>query len=128
MTEIRFCSHCGASLDENDIYCPRCGAKVEKEEKNCDARYEPNQGQSYPETHSQPQNESTSVSNGTLTLVFGILSLVLGGILWTILAFVFASKADANDQKTKVGKILAIIGAILWTIVFILQIVQISLR
>ncbi len=122
MTELRYCSHCGRQIDENDAYCPHCGAKIEKEESNYDSRYEPKENQSYQSGNYQGLENKNTNTNDTLTLVFGILSIVLGGILWTILTFVFAAKADPNDQKTKIGKMLAVIGCVLWAVLLIIQI------
>jgi hypothetical protein len=38
----------------------------------------------------------------------------MGGYLWAILALVFSGKADKDDTKTKVGKVLAILGLVIW--------------
>jgi hypothetical protein len=81
--------------------------------------------------------EQSKLPNDTLTLVFGILSIVLAlccppiGLVLGILAFVWGNKGkamfyehperwlDASFSNIKIGRILGIIGAILGLVVLI---------
>ena len=51
---MRFCSQCGASIEEDAVFCPNCGAKQEQEVS-----------QSTPVNESAPVNEGAPVNNGT---------------------------------------------------------------
>lgn len=124
MEEKRFCAGCGHQLEEGAKFCTYCGRAVEGigfnnsgNNTNDYSDYD-NQGYSQQDNY-QSNGISSSDTNGTLALVFGILSIVLGGILWAILAFVFASKAEPYSSRAKTGKILAVIGIVFWVIAII---------
>lgn len=125
MEEKKFCSHCGHEIKQDAVFCPYCGQRVDNDNTvNGVFESNPNIPSENDMFNSSNNNANqTSDNNAILTLVFGILSLVLGGLLWTILAFVFASKADKNDTKTKVGKGLAIAGVVIWSIFVIIMII-----
>lgn len=132
MEEKKFCSHCGHEIKQDAIFCPYCGQRVD-DDNTVNGVFEsnPNTPSGNDMFHSSNNNANQAADNyETLTLVFGILSLVLGGLIWTILAFVFASKADKNDIKTRVGKGLAIAGVVIWSVfvvtMTIIQIIAIS--
>ncbi len=126
MEEKKFCTHCGHEIDPTATFCPNCGQRV-NDDNTVNGVFEsnPNTPSENGMFNSSDNNSNKATdTNATLTLVFGILSLVLGGLLWTILAFVFASKADKNDTKTKVGKGLAIAGIVIWSIFVIIMIIS----
>ena len=109
MEEKRFCAGCGHELEEGASFCTYCG----READNTSGASQENQYGEETTKDSQTQ-VSQENNNNFITLVFGILAITLGGYLWAILAFVFASKADKDDTKTKVGKVLAILGLVIW--------------
>lgn len=109
MEEKRFCAGCGHELEEGASFCTYCGREADN---TSGASQESQYGE---ETTKDSQTQvSQENSNNFITLVFGILAITLGGYLWAILTFVFASKADKDDTKTKVGKVLAILGLAIW--------------
>lgn len=109
MEEKRFCAGCGHELEEGASFCTYCGREAEN-------TYGSSQESQYGEetTKDSQTQVSGENSNNIATLVFGILAITMGGYLWSILALVFAGKADANDTKTKTGKVLAILGLLIW--------------
>lgn len=117
----KFCPHCGQELKEGSSFCPNCGTKLDgNDNSNAGTFYQDN-------TWSNNENGNVvkdTSSYATSTLVFGILALCLGGLLWTILAIVFYCKSDKTDTKAKVGFILAIIGTVLWSIMLILMLAR----
>ena len=122
MEEKKFCKYCGAEVESNASFCPHCGGSLETTSQ---------QAPGYNENQTTPNNAAHPVANSTtdygiIALVFGILSIALGGFLWAILTFVFAAKAPAEDSKAKVGKILAIIGIITWIILLVIVFVTAS--
>ena len=128
MEEIKYCSHCGNMVSSEDTYCSKCGAclkdnsaSYESGSNNNNHYYNADTSYRYDETSNNTSfGKDDAKTYSTMTLVFGILSVVLGGILWAILGLVFASKADPNDSKTKAGKILSIIGIVLWVLIIII--------
>ncbi len=118
MEEKRFCAGCGHELEEGASFCTYCG----READNTSGSSQESQYGEETTKDSQTQVPQEN-SNNITTLVFGILAIALGGYLWAILAFVFAGKADANDSKTKAGKILAILGLLIWIPLSILWLV-----
>jgi heme/copper-type cytochrome/quinol oxidase subunit 2 len=132
MEENKFCPHCGASIEEGASFCTKCGAKLDGGNQTYSGTYESSSQQSnYDFTNNsgnfQENKPSGAISEQntytTLTLVFGILAVVLGGVLWGILGLCFSAKADKNDSKTKVGKVLSIIGIVFWVFMIVLLIV-----
>ena len=121
MEEKKFCSHCGAEIDVDSSFCPKCGSRVDgyKENTSYEGEYQSSTSSQPYEQHATPSQSSSTNEFNTLTLVMGILAVVLGGLLFGILGIVFSSKADKNDSKTKVGKVLSIIGIVFWVVVFI---------
>lgn len=109
MEEKRFCAGCGHELEEGASFCTYCG----READNTSGASQENQYGEETTKDSQTQVSQENSYNVT-TLVFGILTIALGGYLWAILTFVFARKADKDDTKTKVGKVLAILGLAIW--------------
>ena len=109
MEEKRFCAGCGHELEEGASFCTYCG----READNTSGASQENQYGEETTKDSQTQ-VSQENSNNVLTLVFGILAIAMGGYLWALLALVFASNADKNDTKTKTGKVLAILGLLIW--------------
>lgn len=109
MEEKRFCAGCGHELEEGASFCTYCG-------READNTYGSSQESQYGEetTKDSQTQVSKENSNNVLTLVFGILAIAMGGYLWAILALVFSGKADKDDTKTKVGKVLAILGLVIW--------------
>jgi Ca2+/Na+ antiporter len=58
---------------------------------------------------------------GTLALVFGILSIVCCAIIFGPLAIIKGN--EAKDSNGKIGKILGIVGLVLWAIGIIINII-----
>jgi hypothetical protein len=127
MEEYKFCPHCGTKLEGDAKFCPHCGTKVDSSntyEGSVDGQqsnYSSVQN-SQPYYDSPSRRSSYSPENANLALVFGILAIVLGGVIWGILGLVYASKADPTDSKTKAGKILSIIGIVFWVILIVIYI------
>jgi hypothetical protein len=75
---------------------------------------------------SQGGDVAGAESKSTIALVMGILSIVMGGTLWTILAIVFGVMSmktlKANNRpitKSIVGIVLGAVGFIIWIGIFI---------
>ncbi len=132
MEENKFCPHCGTQVEEGASFCPHCGAKLNGESNTYSGSYESASGQSnydFSGTSGQFNQNGNSAENSQMqsyslmTLIFGLLALVLGGVIWGIVALVLSRRADPKDGKTKAGKIMAIIGIIWWVIAITLMIV-----
>lgn len=117
MEETKFCPRCGKQVSGDASFCPNCGYNFNESNGNNPQFQNFSSQQTYTPQPQPKTNGNTDYS--MLTLVFGILALVLGGILWGILGLVFSSNADKNDTKTKVGKVLSITGIVIWVIVFV---------
>ncbi len=126
MENVHFCPHCGAQITDYDKFCPNCGASLadSKEENPKAASYQSAPSQTYYQPYSATGSSGGSPVAG---LVFGILSVVLGGWLWSILGIVFSKPQKNTDSKAKAGFILSIIGlaiSLLYTILLIVNIVS----
>lgn len=125
MENIRFCAHCGAQINEGDKFCPNCGAKVEDSATAPEAAtYQASSTGSNYQTYSAAHTGSTG-GNPLLGLIFGILSIALGGYLWSILGIVFSKPQKDTDSKAKAGFICSLIGLAVSTIYLIVLILQI---
>ena len=114
MNENHYCPNCGAKVDPSDTYCPHCGSPLSstpdhQSNHTYTGTYEPNNNPSH-------RSSSQGIDYDTLTLVMGILSIFFFGILFGVLGLIFANKANQNDTKTKAGKVLSIIGIVLWAL------------
>lgn len=116
METMKFCPKCGKSVSEEDKFCPSCGADLTGDTTT-------NNGETKQE---EPRIivQTTSDSKPVLALVFGILAVVLGGILWGILGIYFGKDARSYDSKAKVGYILSIIGICIWVVALIIIIIS----
>lgn len=114
----KFCSHCGAPIEGDSKFCSNCGANLEESK----AEYYQSGNSSYDPT-SNSVSKPASSSNGIAALIFGILSLFMGGLLFSILAIYFGSKDD--DTMSKVGKVLGIISLVLYAIVIIIVVITV---
>ena len=101
---MAYCKNCGKEIDDKAYVCPYCGVKCSSE-------------------NDQP---AKTAPMAIAALVMGILSLAsfYGGILFSILALVFAKNASKSIYESggrlegagmaKAGKILGIIGLAIW--------------
>ena len=130
---MKVCPTCGAQLADNTKFCVNCGTKID----------EPAPAQvAQPVQPAPVQYQQTQQSAGPQPniLVFGILSLVFGGIVGIILASIGRKKGKAyvaaggtltGASKVgfilcKVGLILSIISTVVLSIYFIVLIAGLS--
>lgn len=82
---MKYCSHCGAEIEDNAVVCPQCGAPVNE----------------IPESE-KIKNESSTL--GILSIVFGALGGWLG-LLFGIIGLCTYKKKE-NKQKCIIGMCL----------------------
>lgn len=118
-----FCRNCGNQLPEGALFCNACGTKVEApaqpapEQPVYNQQPAPEQPAYTQPVYTQPQTNPDVEGAATGSLVFGILSLALGGILGIIFGKIAQNKANEFQMmtgeltgKAKVGNILGRIG------------------
>ena len=111
---MKFCTHCGAQLNENQVICVKCGCMVQS---------------GAPATPQAPKKRSLNVG----MLVFSILNLLLCcqplGIVATLFtALATDAKTDEDERKKlRIAKILNIIGivgaVVVWIFYFVFVVV-----
>lgn len=104
---MAFCKNCGAQVPDGTNVCPNCGTTMQAA-----AGFTPDYQPTY-----TPQ--PVVQGNSTPIFVFGLLSVILGGVIGIIFSCVSKSKlkawvAEGNPVtgKAKAGQILATIGLI----------------
>ena len=97
---MKYCSRCGTGLDDSMYFCTNCGANLSQAQDGAQMR------------------PKTSSGKETASLVCGILSFFVAGIVLGILAIVFAHQAKKENggilsSTAKAGLICGIIGLVL---------------
>lgn len=107
---MAYCKNCGKEIDDKAYVCPYCGVKCADE------------------NHQPAKTAPMAIA----ALVMGILALFsyYGGILFAILAIVFANNANRKIAESngalegaglaKAGKIMGIIGIVVWCCLILL--------
>jgi len=142
-----YCNKCGKKIDLNIKYCENCGNSIDDFFVNdnigknpssstgdewgvvessvvYDAPKEYYQNSENITNYKQHNEHEVDYDNvkerhAKKCLVFGILTLCLGGELWMIFAFIFfglSSGAVINRSKRMAGLVCTIIGIVLWTV------------
>ncbi|NLD47963.1 MAG: DUF4190 domain-containing protein [Clostridiaceae bacterium] len=93
------CNNCGYNNEGVSSTCRSCGSSLSNANHNSSETYR------------------TNDKTGTYSLVFGILSLFCCAVVFGPLAIIKGN--EAGDSKGNVGKILGIIGLVLWGLMFI---------
>ena len=113
-----YCKNCGCSVTEETTYCPSCGQRMAEEQSQTPGVL--------PSQNSVIMDEAESAA--TRALIWGILSLVIGGLLGFIFSFparrnaeTYAYYCDGMSGRAKVGYILGKIGFILGLIYIIVM-------
>ncbi len=141
---MKFCTSCGSQMEDNANFCPDCGAKeeqatVNQPESNPQPRYNQQPGYSKQPTYNQQSTYNQQPTyNQQLSENFekklgGVLALSIVAILFSFLfgiislVFYFQAKKAVNEQEyakaVKISRITGIIGIVIGTLVFIINIV-----
>ena len=107
---MKYCPRCGAQLSDDAAFCSNCGTPFEAQQ----TQYQ------YPPQYQQaPQyQQQAPVSNGKATgsMVCGIISLFVAGLILGIIAIVLANKSKQEVgyllPQAKAGRICGIIALI----------------
>lgn len=121
MEEKKFCSHCGHEIPNGATYCPYCGARTDDE--NFTATFESKDGTTsnadgYSTMSSSKKTKDEEELDEWLPLIFAIVSFFTGGILFGILAIVFANR-NPKGKYSSISRTLGIISIILAAIVYV---------
>ncbi len=105
---MKYCSYCGAPIEDDAKFCPSCGARCEETDV-------------YDSSSSKPAKKSSDNCK-----VFGILSVVfgaLGGWLGLVFGIIGLCK-DKEKKYTKlyvIGICLSVVGVILSIVIMVLN-------
>jgi len=77
---MKYCSHCGAEIDDNAVVCPKCGCQVS------------------PIAAANPAVPASSESDSVRGLAIASLILILIGATWPI-GLILAIVAKATDKS-----------------------------
>jgi hypothetical protein len=110
--ELAYCPKCGARNPASASFCTKCGASFTPA---APAQAPPAQA---PQYVSKPSGHT---GMGTASLVMGILSIFIFGIILGPLALIFGAIAWGRDRDSfgLAGLILGLIAVILWVIVLV---------
>jgi len=119
-----FCEKCGTEITNGSMFCHNCGTKINTDAQA--AQEEPikyNMGSTANNNTSAPKAASPSPF-GIASLVTGIVGLFFLGIVFGILAIIFASIAKKNnggvrDGLSTAGLVMGIISLVVWLITII---------
>lgn len=129
MEEKKFCSHCGHEIPDGATYCPYCGARTDDE--NFTATFESKDGTTsnadgYSTMSSSKKTKDEEELDEWLPLIFAIVSFFTGGILFGILAIVFANR-NPKGKYSSISRTLGIISIVLCSLVYASVILYYSL-
>ena len=121
MEEKKFCSHCGHEIPDGATYCPYCGARAD--EGNFTASFESkddttSNADGYSTMSSPKKTKDEEELDEWLPLIFAIVSFFTGGVLFGILAIVFANR-NPKGKYSSVSRTLGIISIILAALVYV---------
>ncbi len=104
-----YCKSCGASLFDNEKFCPSCGAEntqatAPPEEQS----QEPQQGSAYPQQGFQPPHQASyggykapvNARNLALAIVLTVVTFGIYGIIWQISLVDDLNKAARTESDT----------------------------
>ena len=119
-----FCNKCGSEIPADSKFCVKCGTKAETTQPV----------QQYVQTKTAGASDNSKQaknSDGIAAIVFGILGLVgcMGfGIIFDIIAIILgirgkkkAAEVGVGEGASIAGLILGIIGALIFIIMFLIQ-------
>ncbi|TFG04165.1 MAG: zinc-ribbon domain-containing protein [Promethearchaeota archaeon] len=118
-----YCPNCGTRVEPTWNACPNCGSVLEKDMIQ-ESRPLPTE-QPYSQQYQQPVVRKVKTTNGTISLIFGIIGLVTCcfGLIFGIIAIYYGNKGlKEDDDKTlsQIGLILGIIDFVCCTCYLIL--------
>ena len=111
-----FCNNCGSQVNHDEKYCVACGEENPQYVAPKGRRRASGNVATAPAT---AEAEKKAKTKATVALIFGIVSIVLGGgwlglVLSIIaLALLKSTKKVGDFKVAKAGKILAVIGLIM---------------
>ena len=134
----KFCTTCGTSLKEDDIFCPECGAKINSEAPKVEEKVEPEEVEEPVHEEVKPAEHHTVENNqedlfsvkietkNTVGLVGFILSFVvpIAGLICSIIGLQKAKELNDDSKNLCIAGI--IISAVLTVVSIILIIVWIA--
>lgn len=106
---MKYCPNCGREMQDTDVFCSNCG---------------------YSHSVAQPKKEST---NALLSMIFGILSFVVGGLVLSIPAIILARVSAKEtggemNMQAKAGficgvasTVLHVLGVLLIILIYVLM-------
>lgn len=100
---MKYCSHCGAQVDDDAVICPKCGCQVGA------------LAEAKPQTTAPVQTESKAPQ------VLGILSIVFGALGgWLGLICGIIGLAIDKEKKYKTLNVIGICLFVVWVIIYII--------
>ncbi|UWV47111.1 DUF4190 domain-containing protein [Acetivibrio thermocellus] len=136
---MKKCPSCGGENNDFNSFCEWCGGKLPESAEvkseyvdgsNDSFNPNPNINSGMNTNYSSNYNSNTGRSNyysaesdnaGIQALVFGILSIFCCSIIFGPLAIVKSNESDSTMAKA--GRILGIIGLVLWVLGIILRVI-----
>lgn len=121
MDNVKFCKNCGKVIVDGKKFCTNCGAPVQDDNTaNTTSSGTP---ATFTQTNTRAVKSSSNSGYDIAGFIMGILSVVLGGLLFAILGIVFSSKNKDTNKLAKAGYILSIIGIFVSIIYIVLTVV-----
>lgn len=121
MSMSKFCTACGAELEDNAVFCDECGAKqIQQPSNNMPANKQING------TVVQDESQMRQSGFGIASFIFGIISIITLGSFYFPeiigIAFGIAGLKDKSKKHgmAKAGLIMSIIGTVILILLFVL--------
>jgi len=102
---MKFCTKCGAQLDEGASFCPSCGARADGTE---------------PYMPPQPQYNNTEDSPSFLYALLGFLFPIVGLILYLVMHDTQPKRAASAGKGALIGFISSIVFGILIVVITVI--------
>ena len=124
-----FCNNCGSQVNHDEKYCVACGEENPQYVAPKGRRRASGNVAAAPVT---AEEEKKAKTKATVALIFGIVSIVLGGWLGLVLSIIAlallkSAKKVGDFKVAKAGKIFAVIGLILSIISLLIPLLAIVL-
>jgi hypothetical protein len=109
----KFCTNCGTELDPSWRTCPNCGSPLDDSISQASSISQPTvqaPPPSYAPTYAKTYSTGTDTNYGAIALVFGLIGLFCGGILFGIIAIIVGAIGISRDTNTSIAAAGLILG------------------